>query len=397
MKNNLQYKNYTAMHPKLSALALIFIIVSAIGLFYYSIKSPIHNWDVLGYAASAVSIENNDVSYIHDYVYKNLRQYASEKDFKFLTENHDYRETMFSDADAFYQQIPFYKIRIVFVLLTLALVKMGTNIFVASHLLAATFTCAGLLVFYYAYRKYIHPIFWFIVPVFFIIFDIDAVARMVTADSIAYFWIGIISYAFLNSKWTLFYILLSTSVLIRTDLIVLVALLSPYLIIYRPNLRIATIISSLSAIAAYLLVNKYAGNYGWSTVFHYAIVSKMQATHPLEYSSYGISFSQFIREVVSNIGPFFYRSAALLFEAVIFIQFTLLVLSQKGKPSIKSISKKVFENPALVLTITSVAYVLIHYILFPDMDTRFFSAQYMIAALGLLAFLSTLAEKQASQ
>jgi len=144
-------KNYLKKYPLLSKLILVFILISSTGLFIQAITSPIQNWDLLGYAASVFSIESTEAELIHDQTYQQYKAYATDYEYKYLTEGSNYRKVMSEDAVAFQQQIPFYKIRIIFVLLILALVKMGVGIFTASHIIAAAFTCSGLLVFYAAY------------------------------------------------------------------------------------------------------------------------------------------------------------------------------------------------------------------------------------------------------
>lgn len=393
MPSSLQYKKYFQKNLLLDNIAHWFMLTLCFTLFLYAINSPRQNWDMLGYAASVVAIENTDENYIHKYVYQQFKAYATAEEFEELTEKSSYRKTMSHNADAFNQQIPYYKIRIITVLLIFALVKLGINIFVAFHLLTAALTCLGILVFYYAYRKIILPVFWIVVPIFLIGFNIDEVARMITADSLAFLWVGLICYTFIHSKWTVFFLLLATSVLVRTDMIFLIALFSGYFIIFRHELRLLAATTLLSSIGIYLFINDYADNYGWSTVFYYAIVSKMTATHPLEYSSIGVTIEQYISAVKGNLVQFFRNRAVLLFAAVVFAQFIIHARSLKIKSSLASIYKDILNYPILVLTIISVLYVIIHYVLFPLLYERFFIGQYMIGALGLLTIISGLSEK----
>jgi len=394
VNNNPMYYDLKNQEKTLKSLSLSkivhwFVLTLCLGLFSYTITSPTQNWDMLGYAASVVSIENTDKDYIHQYIYQQYKAYATSEEFSELTETSSYRKTMFSDADAFNQQIPYYKIRIILVLLILALVKLGVNIFVASHILTAALTCLGVLVFYYAYRKIIVPAFWFLIPIFLIIFDVHEVASMVSADSLAFLWVGLICYTFIHSKWKVFFLLLASSVLVRTDMIFLIGLLSVYLIIFKHDLRILTFTTLIASIGIYLFINDYANNYGWSTVFYYAVVSKMSATHPLEYSSFGITIEQYVSAVKNNLEEFI-NKAFLLFAVVVSAQFIIYMKDVKNKYSILSISKDILNNPILVLTLISVFYVIIHYALFPLLFERFFIGQYMIGALGLLVVISSI-------
>jgi hypothetical protein len=389
----MKYNNFIKNNLAASKFAHMYIIVVSIFLFAYTFSTPIQNWDMLGYAASATSLLNTDVNYIHSTVYEQFKQYASNEEYLQLTINHSYRNVMFNDPIAFSQQIPFYKIRILFTLLILGFVKMGVNVFVASHFITTAFTCTGILVFYYAFRKYIHPYFWAVIPIFFILFGGHDVARIVTADSLAFLWVGLICYAFLEQKWLAFFTLLILSTLVRTDMLVLTALFTTYLFFFHKDLRIASLITLVISVLLFIAINKYTGNYGWSAVFYYALVSDMMATNPEVYSTYGISISQYFKALFSGLSLFFYDIPTLFFEAVVTLQFSILLLENKDTTSEKSFFSRLFDSPMFILTLISILYVASHYLLFPLLDSRFFVGQYLIAGLVLLVSISQLIEK----
>jgi hypothetical protein len=385
MKNN----NFVYNTLAASKIAHIYIIIASAFLFTYTFNTPIQNWDMLGYAASAASFENTNVDFIHSTVYDQFKRYASEEVYIELTENHSYRQLMSIDPEAFYQQIPFYKIRILFTLLILGLVKIGVNVFSASHFITAAFTCSGILIFYYAFRKHIHPYFWSVVPIFFILFGGHDVARMVTADSLAFLWVGLICYSFLEQRWLAFFALLVLSIFVRTDMLILVILFLFYIFIFKKNLRIASLITLLLAAGAFIFINKYTGNHGWSTVFYYALVSDMMATHPEVYTTYGINITQYLTALFSSLSLFFYDIPTLFFETFVSLQFIILLLIKKSDQTYKSL----LNSPMLILTLISITYVLSHYLLFPLLDSRFFVGQYFLTGLILLVSISHLIEK----
>jgi hypothetical protein len=351
------------------------------------------NWDMLGYVGSAVSIEKSDVSYIHNYVYQEFKAYSTDEEFKHLTSKHNYQKVMFQDEDAFNQQIPFYKIRILYVLLILGLTKLGFNIFLASHILSATLVSAGYYVFYQAYKKLINPVLWLIYPLLAISFNIINLAQTVTADSLAFFWLGLACFSFINAHWKTFFLLLITSILVRTELIFLVAVFSGYFMVFRSDLRTIAAASIFLSLILYLLINHFVGNYGWSTVFHYVFLSGMSATHPAEYSAVGVSVQQYISVIITHIRLFVSDRSILLFETVTLFQFILFWLSKKNDCSVSKMYLELFKNPALTLTLLSLCYIVLHYFIFPILDSRFFVAQYLIATLGLLSISTSLMQK----
>ena len=357
-------------------------------LFFVAIKKPVQTWDILGYAAVVEAQKSDDKMAVHSAVYRDFKAYASDEEFNDLVNSSDYRKTMHNDVEAFNQQIPFYKMRVLFIALIALVTGLGLNVFFASHLVVAAAATLGLMAFYYAYRRLIHPAFWLVVPMFFIVLEGLGIARMVTADPLAFLWTGLISYAFIHKRWIFLFGLLASSVLVRTDMLLFVIIMLTYFIIFKPKLRFASALTLVASVSTYWFANNYADNYGWSTVFYYAIVSDMSATHPLEYSSTVITPAQYLSEVVSNLGGFIDEPPLLLFSALVLFQFILVFILLNANTRI--LITEVNKQKPLLLTVVSILYVATHYLLFPVLENRFFVAEYMIALFGLLVVISNL-------
>ena len=373
----------------LSRLLNGFILFSSVFFFLYCLYSQEHNWDMLGYAASAVSLEDKEPVYIHDYVYRELRHYASDEDFGKLTSGDRYRETMLKDPDAFIQQLPYYKIRIIFVGLIFILMSLGVNVFVAGHIISAAAAALGFIIFFYAYKKITEPIFWVLMPFYFILCGVHDAGQGVSADTLAFLWFGLICYSFINKHWSIFP-LLAFSTLIRTDMVVFVALVLCYYFIFRPELRSRTLITAVITAILYICVNKVVGNYGWSTVFYYVFISDMQATHPGEFSKLGISMQQYLATVINNLSLILPENKFWLFVVNVLLQLILFLNLKSDSSNKKEKLKTLAKNPVISLTIICCGYIVLHYLLFPALWPRFFIGQYMIASLGLLYTLTCL-------
>lgn len=382
--------------PILVRIAQLVVFTTALFVLAHAVKNPTQNWDMLGYVASVISLEHDNPEEIHALVYHQFKDYADAESFAKLTDDNGYRETMLKDADAFYQQIPFYKIRILLILMIAGLVKLGINIYTASHLLSAVLTATAVVTFYYAFKQRIHPLLWLFLPVIVVLFNIHEFAQRVTADSLAFLWLGLMSYSFLHQNWKLFFVFLATSVWVRTDLIVLVALFSVYFLFFKPELRRCTLIAGFFAVIAYLAINQMVGNYGWSTVFYYAVISDMAATHPLEYDALGVSVNEYIAAVLSNIGMFFSGRELLLFEVSLITYFLLIAFREKSAELVAvdrfqvnhRAEYPVMNEPVFILVVISLLYVLIHYLLFPLVFERFFIGQFLLTTLGMFTIIS---------
>jgi len=377
----------------LSRLLSGFILFSSAFFFLYCLYSQEQNWDMLGYSASAVSIEDKDPAYIHDYVYRELRNYVSDEDFEKLTNGDSYRETMHKDPDAFIQQVPYYKIRIIFVSLIFILMSLGVNVFAAGHIISAAAAALGFIIFFYAYKKITEPAFWVLMPFYFILCGVHDAGQGVSADTLAFLWFGLICYSFINKHWAIFPLLV-VSTLIRTDMVVFVALVLCYYFIFRPDLRSRSLITAVITAILYIFVNKVVGNYGWNTVFYFVFISDMQATHPDEFSKLGLSMQQYLATAMNNLRLILPENKFWLFVVNVLLQL-ILFLNLKSV-SLNNKKEKIITlamDPVISLTIICCGYIVLHYLLFPALWPRFFIGQYMIASLGLLYTLTCLLNK----
>ena len=355
--------------------AFLVMLASCIGFFIFSINNPVENWDILGYAGSVASLWETDAVALHRGVYVEFEAYASSAAFQELTQSTSYRQAMFEDPAAFVQQIPYYKIRVAFIMLVALLGKFGVNAYEAQHLLSAGFGCAGLFLLFLGLRHHIHSLLWISVPLFFYHFTHDLlVVQTGAVDSFGFFWVVLTLLAFVHRS-PLLLPLLALSVLVRTDLILYVGLM--FALVFFTDYTKWKVIGLWGVVCAglYLWVNHWAGNYGWQTVFYFVFMTDMEATHPSEYSQFGVSLQQYWQVLIR---PQWVSK---------WLWFTLLGLIIACGMYLYRLRKG--EGGALVgqyiaLGLVAIAYVAVHYILFPVIFMRFFVAQYLVM---LLAFM----------
>ncbi len=357
-------------------IAFFAILASCIGFFFFIVNHPAQNWDMLGYAGSVASFGESDPIALHHWVYEEFEAYATAGEFQTLTQSTNYRQTMVEDAGAFIQQIPFYKIRVAFVLLVALLAKFGVNVYEAQHLISAGFASAGLFLLFLGLRQHIHSLMWLVVPFFFYQFTQDLlVVRFGGVDSFAFFWVVLTLIAYMHrSAWLL--PLLALSVLVRTDLILYVGLM--FALVFLGDYSRWKLIGFWGVVCAalYLWVNHWAGNYGWQTVFYFVFVTDMEATHPSEYSQLGIELQQYLQVLVRPqwVSKWLWFSVAAAVLAVALYLYRL-----------REIREADAVGKFCLLGAVAIAYVVVHYLLFPAIFMRFFIAQYLIMLLALMA------------
>ncbi|MBI3195647.1 MAG: hypothetical protein HYZ34_14445, partial [Ignavibacteriae bacterium] len=95
------------------SLPILFFIYLC-GIAVYAYYKPFYNWDMIPYIASARTFEQHDKKQLHDEVYAEVKISVPTHVFSELTQG-EYRQTMLNDAEAFYQQLPFYKPKLLYV------------------------------------------------------------------------------------------------------------------------------------------------------------------------------------------------------------------------------------------------------------------------------------------
>lgn len=365
------------------AAFLLFFIMFSLALLLFAFSKPLNNWDMVAYAGSVKSFASSDKKEIHEFAYSELEQYADAETFNRLTTSSLYRKTFYNDPEAFNQALPWYQIRPAYTGLMYALTAAGMNIYLASHLISSVAVILAIWVFYFAFRQHIAHIFWFATPFFIVLYGAVENARLSTPDGLAFLYTGILTTLFLrHSRWT--HWLMPLAILVRTDLVFLVALFSVYLFWFEKTQRKAATVSLLASLVTYLVINSVFGNYGWSTVFYLVFVSEFTLNYPANKEIH-ISLEQYSHALFKGIQQMIESDKFNAFIGISLVHAGTL----PGSKRLAASRHNFMAQRINVLAVISVIYVLIHFLVFPAGYSRFFTAQYLT---GLLCFLSLLTQ-----
>ncbi len=357
-------------------------------------KNPFHNWDMLGYIAVVNSYESDDIGAIHAWTYETVRASVTAETYRQLTHSLDpsvhklgsegYREQMASDPGLFATMLPFYSIRPGYTGLLYLLSKAGVPLTAAGYLCSIA---AMLLMGFVFLRWLVHyvPV-WLggLVSILAMnVFSMTPYARVYTPDMLSaavilmslYLW-------FMRSKFHGGALLMLASVFIRTDNIILVMLVFSWQFIemsrgrksggrspWSPS-RPAIAVYGACALAAYLLINHLAGNYGWWTIFYFTFIqavkdpsSMIPPMDPLIY----------LRYLVSAVPKALAWDRDLSLFLAVFLLGNAVAL-RKGR----------FDGGVALLNIIFLSLAA-HFVLFPAAWARFFLAHYAYAMILLAA------------
>ena len=347
--------------------ATVWLIISSAAFLAYALANPIAEWDMLAYAASAEIIDSTPPDAIHSLVYAELKERVTAAEYATITSANHYRTVMHADAQAFYEQLPYYSIRVSFNALIANLKGIGLSVYDAGYWVSATAFVFSLLVLWGGLNDRIHPALQILFPILFYKVTMDLeVIRQIYADSVSSVWVVFICIAYLRNS-RLLLPLIALSVMVRVDLIIFSGLLLALMLLTCERKKyFGLFLCGGVLLVLFLLVQQWAGSYGWKTLYYFAIITDMIATHPSMYGELGFTFNEYLASLVDSSR---WISRVYLLTAL----FSLITLSMWINGKFGEYNKRVCR-----ISVVCMMYIAIHYLIFPQMYLRFFVGQNMV-------------------
>ena len=230
---------------------------------------PFAEWDALAYIGCAIALHEPNAETMHAQVYDEARNGYSEDAVDELANGSAFRHDVAGNANHFAQQLPFYRVRPIYIRLIAGLHRLGVTYVHAVQLVSAlSFALFGILVFRWA-AAYVSTRVAAIGSALLLVTPGSfAAARTGTPDmlsSVALLW-G--TYLLVErQRAVLGPVVLAASVWLRTDNSVYVGiLLLWYAWARRPSVRISRALSIgllVAVLASVLGINYAAHTYGW--------------------------------------------------------------------------------------------------------------------------------------
>ena len=356
---------------RLQLAASVWLIVTSLVFVSYALLNPKAHWDMLAYAATAEQLNKTDPQVIHEKVYNELEARVSAEEFETITSSNHYRTVMYDDVQAFNEQLPYYSIRIAFNALLATFSDLGVSAYDTGFVISALAFVVSLLVIWGSLVNRIHPVVQIILPLLFYNYtDSLQVIRIILADSLATLWAASICIAYLRKSRMLF-VLIALSALFRIDLAIFAGLVLLLMLFTedRKNVRLLAL-CGVFLVGSFLLVQYWAGSYGWKTLYYFAIISDMNATHPSEYRELGFTIEEYFRSLYD---PSRWFSKMYLVTALCGI-ITLFVWRTSETDS--------FNRRVCRISFVCILYIAVHYFIFPQMYLRFFVSQNLMIVAG---------------
>lgn len=349
------------------AVKIIFPLVMA-GLAFAAFQKPYYNWDMLGYMAAVVSIENSDADSVHEMVYASAAADLPSKNYSQLIDGeNEYRTKNLNDAVYFQEQQVLYLIKPLYILLVYIFYKAGFTLTASTVLPAVlSYFCMGLLLFSWLLKVVkpwqaccfslllmISPPFW-------------SIAQYSSPDALCDLLV-FTGFYFIIEKNNMVagWIFLALSVATRIDAIILVLMTLLFLrltpiksrSVSLPIFTITLIISS----ALFLVIAIFLGHFDSGFIKYYALIP-----------------SDFAKEVSSSpVQNYFILLVKGIYDSrfAAFSLFVLLALLALIMRKTTGLLTSDFEGGIILLLLLNM---LVRYLLHPIIEDRFFAAHYLL-------------------
>ncbi len=355
---------------RLSAWIIYFCFLACllpIAIFAY--KHPAYNWDMLAYMALVVKIEKGDINEVHKITYVNARENIPVNEYDKLVGG-DLRKSRLENPSEFNRILPLYAVKPFFIWLSYGFYKAGFSLPLATVIPSIiAYLLIGLLLFHWLCRH--HRIFLAFAGGLLIMYSsvMINVANLSTPDCVSALFLLSAFYFILEKPSVLLsFLFLTGSVFVRLDNIILSFLLLTFLFFSGlrkkkiPRVQYFTMLAVLTGV--YILISGMAGGDNWDLLYYPTFIKYYHPDHQAQ-SLFSVSnyLTLFSERVVM----------ALLYSQVSIFLLLVLIMVSGGLPA--KLRNLPFEQLFCILLVFTIV---IRFILFPDLEDRFYIAFYVV-------------------
>lgn len=358
--------------PELAFLVLLLGIVVA------GVARPVYLWDVVPYTAAVISIDESDSAKVHRKTFDALRDSVPAETFQKLTRRGPVVERVYSDPDALAQQLPFYRIRPLYIWASYILHRLGINPARATVVVSSLSVFAiGVITFAWIGPHIGGP--FTVVATLLILYCSQVVnlARHSTADGLATA-IQLFSLFMLlkYERVRLACVIALVAIGARTDALLGAALLVTYLAIWAPpaiRLKLPAAISfGIVGVTAYWVIGAAAGNYGYETLFYQSFLGKLVDPGS---RTIDVSWSDYLGVCATNARYFLKEK---LPAAMCMIALLVFWRSRRRRASLGA-----YGDLSLVMVVA----LILRFLAFPRWEARFFAINMLLIWIALVVVL----------
>lgn len=369
---------------KLITLYICFFILLLINSVFI-FRNPWVDWDIVSYIWNVKYIENKNIEVIHKETYKELREYLDTKRYDIIKWSHQYRKDIFNEPEAFYDIMPFYNIKFIYIYSIYFISKLWLTIIhsVLAISIISYLIFSSLLFFIFKKELENQPLFFF--PLYLLTFSspIIIAARSTTPDM---FWsMMLLLWTFLVIRKNIFWwiLILILSLWVRTDNIIFIWVLLFYLRFFAwDGHKIDTksfIIWSIVALWFYKWINTYFHNFWYLKLYYNSFIEPI--SYPSSFDAV-ITIKQFLAILKDKIALLLWlrdNKPITFFPFYIIIALISIIYSMKNKVKL--------NNIYVSLIFISVFTLVFKFAIFPNIQERYFVSYFIIIFIALVKLM----------
>ncbi len=289
---------------------------------YFGVYDKTSNdWDQLPYSACILNLSNLDSFHIHDSVYYLAKKYYFGKqgeEYYELVYKNKYRYTAATDIHSFIQQLPFYKIKPLFIWIGYCFTKFGLDPIQALKCINfLSFVAIGCILCFVLFRsfKFIPSLLLFTTCISYN--GLLDMVKELTPDLFSFFLILSLCIAYLRSSKNIMIIFISViAILVRPENLIISMFIQIGLLIENYKLKFSIInnlISSIGFLILYFLIGFMSESYSWKTLFYHTFIELI--SFPKEFNAHFtlMDYLNILFKGMDNLLPLFAIIGFLLY------------------------------------------------------------------------------------
>jgi hypothetical protein len=363
----------------------IFSILLAIGAAY-ALAKPTFNWDMLGYIGVVNSYETDSIVKAHSETYEAVSEVVPADKYKELLGHgsSNYRNTIYKNAEAFSQVLPFYSSKKLYVLIVFLLTKIGANYVYATIIPSViSYVALGYIIFGWIRKYFLMPYNLIFAGALLFSPPLLQIAKLSTPDALSALIILLSFYIYIEKgKYFISLLVLILSITVRPDNIIICVLMIA-LTCYKYKFSKEKVIAfgSLAAIAICLfyIMGITSGNLSYKALFVHSFTDQPRDLIVSQYVL-DLTFKEYVYIYLKAFGKLSLHSAipiSIFLASSYWVIWASLGYNNK------------FRYLTEIIVVVFICFIA-RYALFPNLFDRFYVPYLVITAVCLLKILSAM-------
>ncbi len=354
---------------KFANFVLLFLFVSY--LAFMSFHRPLHNWDMVIYAAAAEKTDGESSTELHKRIWASVKSAVSPERFRELCCSNEFRQERFEKPQVFESHFPMYEVKAGYIWLLKGLSRILGSIeatvwisFLAGAVIAfCTLRAFGDLPGFYRFM-------W--LPGLMLL-ELPILVRLSTPDALAAALFVTAALCLLQQRPNSAILLLLLGLTVRPDNVITCLFLAVYFASQKQNWH--SLFLSVAAIATYLLITRSFEHIGWWNHFYYTFLDRPKSLEGFDPDfNLALYLEVLTKRIVTVVS---WKSWGALTVLSLFIAM--------GAQRAYSLSRL---SPEQCFVILMAASTLAHFLVFPITDARIYGATLFPILLFMPALLA---------